>query len=194
MFLFLIFCVEIYKIFPMDLAVSTENCIFVALNINMPFMKKVLFFGLAALLMCLGTMTSCGGDVDEEFSENLLGWWEGSFVQGSYNADSTKIVYFVTDSTVRLKFYYPYIVVRGKSGVGEQYDKDGITPFEWQIKYGRLSMSFTNHPERDLEIYNYEFPVDTVFEGRIDITDSTDYSVEPYRFHLKKIADPDSEK
>ena len=150
-------------------------------------MKKVLLFGLLTCLLCLGSLTSCGGDTDEEFSENLLGWWQGPFVQGGYSADSLQIEYSITDSTTRLKFMYPLsTVVCGKSGVGEQYDKSGMTSFEWQVKFGTLYITHSGHPDRDLVIYNYGFPVDSIFEGRIDIADST-ASVTPYYFHLRKI-------
>jgi len=140
-------------------------------------MKKTLFFGLLASLLCLCVLPSCGGDTDEQMSENLIGHWRGQFVRASYNADSTAIVYTKTDANTVVSFSYPYIIVQGKKGEGFEIDSDGEYSFDWEVKYGNLYLYFRNHPERDLEIFHYYYPVDSVLKGRIERDEDWDNSI-----------------
>lgn len=55
-------------------------------------MKNKLFFSLMAGFLALAALSSCGGDVDKDLSENLVGHWRGPFIKAGYNADSTEIV------------------------------------------------------------------------------------------------------
>ncbi len=131
-------------------------------------MKKKMIFGLLATLLCLCALPSCGGDTDKDFSENIIGYWQGSFVKLGYNADSTEMVYTLSDPSTILKFSYPELCVRGKGGPGSQQEGDSIAHFTWEMKYGKLHINFDEHPESNLEIWYYGFPLDTVFEGRVD--------------------------
>lgn len=128
-------------------------------------MKKCLFFVFLAAVLSLCSLTSCGGDEDELMSENLIGEWQGTFVVAD-TLDGDAVFSSVDD--VILSFSYPYIVVRGKRGVGQQKIKNDVSPFDWEIKYGKLFLNFHNHPEHDLEIWSYKYPVDSVFEGTIE--------------------------
>lgn len=118
--------------------------------------------------LALAALSSCGGDVDKDLSENLVGHWRGPFIKAGYNADSTEIVLSPTDSTTMLKFSYPELCVRGKGGPGEQHEGDSIAKFIWEIKFGKLYLVFPEHPECDLEIWNYNYPVDSILEGKVD--------------------------
>lgn len=144
----------------------------------MNFMKKSLIFGLFASMLSLGILTSCGGDLDEDLSESLIGCWQGTFVKSVYAADSTTML-VPTDSTTVLRFKYDPsgVVVRGKQGVGDQYEGNSTLSFQWEVKYGKLYFYFVDQPINTLEIWHYNLPVDSVFEGQI----------EDLKFCLKKL-------
>ena len=126
-------------------------------------MKKSLFTGLLTSLLCIVFMSSCGGDEDELLTEDLVGDWEGTFVVAS--ADSIT----ATESS-SLHFGYPYIVVRGKTGVGTEVDNGGEeVNFQWEVKYGKIYLRFED-ADRDLVITYYDNPIGDCFKGLVDET------------------------
>jgi len=132
-------------------------------------MKEKILFCLLASMFVLCSLASCGEDEDEKMSESLIGYWQGPFVKAGFNADSA-IVYSATDSTTVVRFRYDSedLIVRGKKGIGEQFEDGVSTPFQWEVKYSVLYLNFYNQPERNLEIWQYQSPINTTFEGRVE--------------------------